>query len=862
MITTPILHDLVISRDILEEVLSYVSVQNNFFIHRYPNTLFDQSVLSHIAYVENKKLGFHNLTLNIKKAGFRGRWVNYTALDPWFDYYKMGVLPLFYNYINLTEILQLMPTRSVLNVSQNNLIDIARIIQFFETTRYIEAFYLNREVSFGDYKSFMIIITPAELLLYDLNYQLLGKIDFINSKVTYIGLQKLGLQNFFTYIKSLTYKFTKLLPEVNFFRKKSWLEIRKPVSAISENKIKAPWKWFRKQEVMNKSFLQEFSFLKKSYMKKYGLDVNNVEQFNAFQFQVIKITNPFWLKWGTRVILPKKNIQWKDKHNTSTALKILQNKKYDLDTNKLFSLFQEGASLMTEINQKMHTWKKDTTSTKPRPDRFWNLGEWSTAAELTYTDVDNYEGNREEDRGTELPAIMDILVPFINNPGWRTQKEYTKITRAEVGLIPEQSSKEFYKVLDMYAHLKNNPYKSRFIVRDKYESLYGFSPVDRFHLQQIRTKINKLEHQINAFNANEQWAVDLWYPCERDDAVKKLKSLKKYEVSALNLMGDGFISPIVKVFKTLILSENLSPVHKFYYMFLFQYKFWIKLKKLITIRKKVQPNLSNYMLLHPQEQHQIKLIDLLMSFMLESTAPSVLSMGIAKQVMSQQTLYKKKFWKLMIDQTYKGLATDMNFTFNLIEKYLDPTISSSKKDFNSSGDFLFVNARGTHSSTLERINDNAQFFEFNNSQQTFLRYYFQFKHLLKDLFIENYSYKDGKTYIQLVPRYYDAWDNPVWKTHKIKLQPDVPMFFGTVLNFLRSIKADYESRFEVFSQNYPLLDSELNNKTALTTTWRKFKHKFFDMDAAVHRKATKKKKWSDDYVNAKIEIDLQNFIIY
>ena len=88
----------------------------------------------------------------------------------------MGVLPLFYNYINLTEILQLMPTRSVLKVSQNNLIDIARIIQFFETTRYIEAFYLNREVSFGDYKSFMIIITPAELLLYDLNYQLLGKI--------------------------------------------------------------------------------------------------------------------------------------------------------------------------------------------------------------------------------------------------------------------------------------------------------------------------------------------------------------------------------------------------------------------------------------------------------------------------------------------------------------------------------------------------------------------------------------------------------------------------------------------------------------------------------------------------------------
>ena len=29
-------------------------MQNNFFIHRYPNTLFDQSVLSHIAYVENK----------------------------------------------------------------------------------------------------------------------------------------------------------------------------------------------------------------------------------------------------------------------------------------------------------------------------------------------------------------------------------------------------------------------------------------------------------------------------------------------------------------------------------------------------------------------------------------------------------------------------------------------------------------------------------------------------------------------------------------------------------------------------------------------------------------------------------------
>ena len=73
MITTPILHDLIISRDILEEVLSYVSVQNNFFTPRYPNTLFDQSVLSHIAYVENKKLGFHNLSLNIKKAGFRGR---------------------------------------------------------------------------------------------------------------------------------------------------------------------------------------------------------------------------------------------------------------------------------------------------------------------------------------------------------------------------------------------------------------------------------------------------------------------------------------------------------------------------------------------------------------------------------------------------------------------------------------------------------------------------------------------------------------------------------------------------------------------------------------------------------------------
>lgn len=105
-----------------------------------------------------------------------------------------------------------MPNHTQLKISRNQLLNVARLIQFFETTRFIEAIYMNKGHHFGEHPSFHIIITPAEILLYDLQETLIAQIDLVKSKINYVGRQTIEFNNFYNYVKDLTFRFTRLLP--------------------------------------------------------------------------------------------------------------------------------------------------------------------------------------------------------------------------------------------------------------------------------------------------------------------------------------------------------------------------------------------------------------------------------------------------------------------------------------------------------------------------------------------------------------------------------------------------------------------------------------------------------------------------
>jgi len=105
-----------------------------------------------------------------------------------------------------------MPGSAQLKINRNQLLDIARLIQFFETTRFIEATYMNLGHSFKEHQAFFIVITPAEILLYDLQEQLVAQLDFVKSKISYVGRQTKEFNNFYNYLKDIAFRFSRLMP--------------------------------------------------------------------------------------------------------------------------------------------------------------------------------------------------------------------------------------------------------------------------------------------------------------------------------------------------------------------------------------------------------------------------------------------------------------------------------------------------------------------------------------------------------------------------------------------------------------------------------------------------------------------------
>ena len=116
-----------------------------------------------------------------------------SCLDPMINAKLSGILPNIHSYMSIAEILFLLPNHHTYGININESVDLARLLQFFEVTRYLDSFYSNKTYNSSDYKDFYVSLSPRYLKLYDQQDQLLCLLDRYQNRL--INFSRIGLSS-------------------------------------------------------------------------------------------------------------------------------------------------------------------------------------------------------------------------------------------------------------------------------------------------------------------------------------------------------------------------------------------------------------------------------------------------------------------------------------------------------------------------------------------------------------------------------------------------------------------------------------------------------------------------------------------
>ena len=149
----------------------------------------------------------HSVFLNGNHAGyFTPQWYynfdsKLVCSDPVIDRKLAGALPNIRMYMSLSEILYLLPNPHTYGISFNDNLDLARLIQFFEVTRYLDCFYFNKNYDVRYYQEFHATLSPRYIKIYDNQEQLLCMLDRCQNKMINFGRVGVSSWNIFSNFK-------------------------------------------------------------------------------------------------------------------------------------------------------------------------------------------------------------------------------------------------------------------------------------------------------------------------------------------------------------------------------------------------------------------------------------------------------------------------------------------------------------------------------------------------------------------------------------------------------------------------------------------------------------------------------------
>ena len=261
--------------------------------------------------------------------------LNNSAIVPTVNNSKLGLVPNMQCYMTIAEIAAFLPSPVTMGYSVNEHLDIARTIQFFETTRYSEAFYNNVNYNTADNPILNITVSIRDIALYAENGGLLAKFDRANGRLIYYGskVSSYGLKTPINYFKSSWNQFvTMILPNKNKFLR-------------PKHRFSSDWFTFKTTEPFFNTKMA--SILKAKEMFNSGLNYKDKSLWDNYFFHFYRIQNPFFLKHGFVNFLFKKNVIIDFKKENIPYKSYKMNKK---DISFLKDFITECSTFIKEIN--------------------------------------------------------------------------------------------------------------------------------------------------------------------------------------------------------------------------------------------------------------------------------------------------------------------------------------------------------------------------------------------------------------------------------------------------------------------------------------------------------------------------------
>lgn len=246
-----------------------------------------------------------SLNLNILGYTYAGFTEGWAAADPYpfaelagafaslgFAGMSYGSIPFISNLITIGEMVQLLPLPQQLGVTYTETLHLARTIQFFETTRYLEAYFENLPYNPIEFRSLYFTLSDSAINVFDTDKNLLATMDLQTSKVRYYSVRMHRAR----YLKEFVYT-TYIRIRRSYLGKK----IFGYHYLIPHREVK---RWTPSELVK----------IKREEMERHGYDTNDENVWNNYKMKVIHMFNPYAIKWGNTQFLIRHNTSFNKKH--------------------------------------------------------------------------------------------------------------------------------------------------------------------------------------------------------------------------------------------------------------------------------------------------------------------------------------------------------------------------------------------------------------------------------------------------------------------------------------------------------------------------------------------------------------------
>ena len=323
----------------------------------------------------------HNVWLNADHSVYhsnRRAWLfrlgTVHCSDPTINLKLQGALPNMMPYLSIAEYLYFLPNHHTYHLSLNDNIDIARLLQFFEVTRYLDSFYFNYSFDSQAFRKFFISVSPRYIKIYSEYGRLLCITDRLKNTMLNFGRSDVSTWNFSLNLKRTWNSFIKfLIPTYRADTREHALQFDNrddnyPYVINVKQRFTTDQRWFYETKVWNFFSKKNVFNMKYKEMKNQGLDPDDKIAWKNYSYDVVEVINPTFIKWKRTQFFEPRNITYDavEKKLAPNSARHMLNNYGSVDTIKqnINLLLQDCLSFVQELNY--NQWQKTDEFTQSK----------------------------------------------------------------------------------------------------------------------------------------------------------------------------------------------------------------------------------------------------------------------------------------------------------------------------------------------------------------------------------------------------------------------------------------------------------------------------------------------------------------